>query len=653
MPPLAHPQPSIPGHHPSHQRLRCDSIDLACSSGSSSFFARLWPNRRKFAPSSKRSSVGSAQETICESSKPSSSHTQAFKTFPNWVNLDNAQCNVGFSREDSEGQLLKNAHEVQTLKSILDSQTNEGLHCKESDSEEASTAFPKLVNLEGINVECRKEVASRDAEDASRAFPKWVNLEATDVECRNELACRDSPIWVNVEGHLECRGEGSEGGFTQLEEVGVKPIMESLKGVVINKQRIERKKEGEQKVGTDQMLMKRLASSKAGEVNNLCGVKKMRMSTLCELQRVVGTLQWGRSSEERWLAADEVRRLCKDDPIARVTLGFQLGAIPPLISMLHSLHPKHQCTALLALLNLAVGNDVNKAAIVKAKAVPRMAELLQSIHTEVQAAALTLFLSLSAFDGNKAEIGASESVALLVTLMGEQHTKKDALRTLYNLSIHADSVKYIVDAGGVPPLLAMVSDVDTVDKSLATLSNFVGTDVGRHALGEHKEVAYTVLIDAMRCMEMPKCQERAVYVLMMIAHNSQAQRQALAGAGAIPALVELSLLGSALAQKRATRTLDSFRCAKAFSAPQERQCRPTDSTDAQRSIARTVSGKKVVDGLVQQSLNRTMQRITRRANLSTVLGDSMFAEVSSVTATSSRSFYRPVDRRTSSCSLPY
>lgn len=628
MPLLAHLIPE----HPAHQQFRSDSIDLACSAGSSSFLGRLWPNRRKFSPPFKSASVGAAQE-ICDLSKPSeliglkSEYTRS--NSPNWINLDNVHCNGESPREDCEDGQLKDTHDLQDLKCKLGSQ-DKGLHCKEA-----------FVNLEGNIVECRKE------------------------------ACRDFPFWAVCEENVECRGEGSEGGITELQEVGVKPIMESLKGVVINMQSINNgpeatcvngikkdskgseasnvsggKKEGD---GVDQMLMKRLASFKAGEVNNISGVKKMRMSTLCELQRVAGTLQWGNSLEERWLAADELRRLCKDDPIARVTLGVQLGAVPPLVSLLHSPHRKHQCTALLALLNLAVGNDVNKGAIVKAKAVPRMVGLLQSAHVEVQTAAVNLFLSLSALDGNKAEIGASGSVAVLVTLMHAHHTKKDALRTLYNLSIHAGNVKFIVEGGGVPVLLVMVSDIDTADKSLATLSNLVQTDVGRHTFTDHKEVSYTVLIDSMRRMEMPKCQERAVYVLMMIAHHSRVQREAMVAAGIIPALLELSLLGSPLAQKRAMRTLDSFRRAKAFSAPQQRESLPVGADSSQQSIARTMSEKKVVDGLVRQSLHRTMQRITRRAKLSTVLGDPVFAEASSTLW----SFRRPVERRSSSCSLSY
>lgn len=637
MPPLAHPEPFIS----EHQRLRANPIDSACSSASaSSFFGRLWPNRRKFAPFSKNTSVASAQE-ICDSScKPSNSvglckgDTDAnawSMRLPKWVLPTYVQSNASSVCIAESCKVPSN--ELREANSNLGTQ-EEGMHGKDLDGE---------------------------------PFPDWVHSVRSFAEHQRE----GLPFWVHSAGsNVHCSEEGHE------QELGVNPIMESLKEVLVNKLSPDKAEasdvcgnvhdrdqitsssdnanvimeERDQRIGSEHMLMKRVASFKAGDSRSVCGLKKMRVSTFGELQRVVSSLQCG-SMEERWIAADEVLRCCKDDPIARVTLGFQLNAIPYLVSILHSLHPKHQSTALLALLNLAVGNDVNKSAIVKAKALQRMVGLLQSGYAEVQAAAVTLFLSLSALDANKAEIGASGCIPFLVTLMLKEHSKKDALRILYNLSIHADNVKSMVEAGCVPLLLHLVSDTNMADKALATLSNLAGMDTGRLAFGEHKEVAYAVLIDVMRWVEMPKCQERAVYVLMMIAHHSPVQREAMAAAGVIPALVELSLLGSTLAQKRATRTLDSFRRAKAFSGPQQRQCPQAEMPCANgpQSMTRAVSEKKVVDGLVRQSLHRTMQRIARRANLSMVGGEPMPASG----MPTSRSFRRPVDRRSSSCSLPF
>ena len=94
--------------------------------------------------------------------------------------------------------------------------------------------------------------------------------------------------------------------------------------------------------------MSRSFKKKKSQVNNL---------SLCDIQRVVAQLKGATDGLERWQAAEEVRKMTKDDPIARITMAM-LGVIAPLISMLDAeTDPKQQCTALLALLNLAIGNE--------------------------------------------------------------------------------------------------------------------------------------------------------------------------------------------------------------------------------------------------------------------------------------------------------
>lgn len=343
-----------------------------------------------------------------------------------------------------------------------------------------------------------------------------------------------------------------------------------------------------------------------------------KVQTLNELQKIVIHLQ-SRVVNDQWKAAAEVRHLTKDDPVARVLLAM-LGAIPPLISMLNLAQPKIQATALLALLNLAIGNETNKAAIVKARAIPVMVRLLRSPNVAVQEAVVTTFLSLSALDRNKAEIGASGAVSMLVRVLetGSMQGRIDALRALYNLSIHPGNIRSIVEAGTVPLLLGMVEEESMAEKALATLSNMATTEDGRKAITSHEGVSYGVLIGALRLMEAPKCQERAVFVLMMVAHHSRKERQAMVNEGAISALLELALLGTPLAQKRAARTIESFRRAKAVKPVSAPLQGAVASTESKRDQGRSFAGadeKQVVDQLIQQSLNRNMQRIVRRGNV--------------------------------------
>lgn len=75
-----------------------------------------------------------------------------------------------------------------------------------------------------------------------------------------------------------------------------------------------------------------------------------------ELQGAVKGLQ-RECGERRRAAAAAVRRLAKGDAEARKTLAM-LGAIPPLIGMIESDDLEAQISALYALLNLGIGNDM-------------------------------------------------------------------------------------------------------------------------------------------------------------------------------------------------------------------------------------------------------------------------------------------------------
>lgn len=83
-----------------------------------------------------------------------------------------------------------------------------------------------------------------------------------------------------------------------------------------------------------------------------------KIASLEELQRVVAQMQLdgGNAGGDRRMAA-EVRRLAKDNPEARERLAL-LGAITPLVGMLDSEETDHQITALYALLNLGIGNEL-------------------------------------------------------------------------------------------------------------------------------------------------------------------------------------------------------------------------------------------------------------------------------------------------------
>eukprot|EP01018_Ginkgo_biloba_P006976 Gb_21721 [translate_table: standard] len=414
-----------------------------------------------------------------------------------------------------------------------------------------------------------------------------------------------------------------------------------------------------------------------------------------ELQSVVQMLQFGNENAQEKAAMD-VRRLAKDDAQARVTLAM-LGAIPPLVGMLDSPEQNKQISALFALLNLAIGNNlavlpgvempilalflvqpvllcssilkcfeptpkddvfcsslccygrynkscsfwikvnscnviiilksvdkdilVNKAAIVKAGAVHKMVNLLQGSNESVTEAVVADFLSLSALDVNKPVIGSSGAIPFLVNVMqhGSSQGRKDALRALYNLSICHTNAGLIVGTNAVDFLLNTVEDMDVTEKVLGILSNLAATEDGRKAIGKASE-AFPILVDVLNWADAPKCQEKAAYILMIMAHNSWSHRQAMVESGMVSSLLELTLLGTTLAQKRASRILECLREDRSrrttpISAPITGQHTDIEAINKDENGDHMSEERRVVKRLVQQSLQHNMQRIIKRANL--------------------------------------
>lgn len=355
--------------------------------------------------------------------------------------------------------------------------------------------------------------------------------------------------------------------------------------------------------------------------------KRRKIEAFEELQSVVRRLQ---ETEEvfhrgRAEAAAEVRRLAKDNPDFRQTLGM-LGAIPPLVSLLDSDDFDSLISALYALLNLGIGNEANKSTIVTAGAVRKMVSLIESGPPPAAADAIIAnFLGLSALDANKPIIGASSGVIPFLlnafrdtNSMSSTQAKEDALRALYNLSISPANGSALVDAGIVPCLLAaIVDDIEFSERSLAVLSNLAAASPeGRRAVSCSAD-AFPLLIDVLNWSDFPRCQEKAAYILMVMAHKSQGcERAAMAAAGISSALLELTLIGSALAQKRASRILEILRDEKGkqvlVSAPIGGALLSSALTEEEEEGMS--EERRAVRKLVKESLQSTMRRIARRAN---------------------------------------
>ncbi|KAJ4958709.1 hypothetical protein NE237_025820 [Protea cynaroides] len=296
---------------------------------------------------------------------------------------------------------------------------------------------------------------------------------------------------------------------------------------------------------------------------------KRKVEVFEELQGVVKRLQFEEGLLQKESAVD-VRRLAKEDSEARSTLAM-LGAIPPLVGMLVSNDQDFQIASLYALLNLGIGNDTNKAAIVKAGAVHKMLKLIEcpdeSPNSSVSEAIVANFLGLSALDSNKQIIGSSGAIPFLVKTLQNGHRRssaqacQDSLRALYNLSISNLNISHILETDLVPYLLSMIGDMELSERILSILSNIVSAPEGRKAVSTSPE-AFPILIDVLSWTDSPGCQEKASYILMVMAHRAYGDRQVMIEAGIVSVLLELTLLGSTLAQKRASRILECLRVDK-------------------------------------------------------------------------------------------
>lgn len=277
----------------------------------------------------------------------------------------------------------------------------------------------------------------------------------------------------------------------------------------------------------------------------------------------------------------------------------------------------------------------------KIGAVHKMLKLIESSGSDssVSEAIVANFLGLSALDSNKPIIGSSGAIPFLVrtltnlndsksTSQSQSQVKQDAMRALYNLSICQSNVSVVLETDLVLFLVSTIGDMEVSERSLAILSNLVSTPEGRKAISSVRD-AIPILVDALSWTDSPECQEKASYVLMIMAHKAYGDRRVMIEAGIVSSLLELTLVGTTLAQKRASRILECLRIDKGkqvsgsyggnfnlgVSAP---ICGSSSSSSKGCLVEEDgimSEEKKAVKQLVQQSLQSNMIKIVKRANL--------------------------------------
>lgn len=189
-------------------------------------------------------------------------------------------------------------------------------------------------------------------------------------------------------------------------------------------------------------------------------------------------------------------------------------------------------------------------------------------------------------------------------------TKRSCLGVLCNVSAVLENAGPLVSNGVVPILLELSLMKEISEKALATLGNLVVTSMGKKAM-ENSSMVPECLIEILSWEDKPICQELSTYILMVLAHQSSSQRDRMAQSGIVPVLLEVALLGSPLAQKRALKLLQRLQYERQIKMGQTPRTAMGSPVLNQREAKER---KRMMKNLVKESLHRNMETITRRAN---------------------------------------
>jgi hypothetical protein len=242
-----------------------------------------------------------------------------------------------------------------------------------------------------------------------------------------------------------------------------------------------------------------------------------------------------------------------------------------------------------------------------------------------------LLLSISSLANTDFPLRTTELLPFLVATLGATDVPPDAklpcLAALRNLSAKLEHARDVASSGAVRALLPLALEPKTSEPALAALGELAAAagPAGREAMEAEGEAVPRALLEAMTRHGSARCQERATYLAMVLAHGSRALRRAMRRLGVVQALLEVSLLSSSpLAQRRAAIILRWFkeegpqsRTTRARSGPRvEGVAEATSCHDDDVACEAKGCRDTTVDEIVRRSLDRNMKSILRRATAS-------------------------------------
>ncbi|GMI72873.1 hypothetical protein like AT2G27430 [Hibiscus trionum] len=351
------------------------------------------------------------------------------------------------------------------------------------------------------------------------------------------------------------------------------------------------------------------------EDRQLVTEKETELDGSVVLQKSVKRLHFG-SWEEKEVAAIAIEKLAREDDKARKLMA-ELGVINMLVSMVDTEAVGRHRAAIKALIELANGTFTNKALMLEAGILSKLPNNINVVDEQTRHDIAELLQSLSSISNTHFSLNKPEVLQFLIAILESPssfETKELCLGVIHNLSAVLENAALLVSNGVVHTLLKLCSSKEVSEKALATLGHLVVTLMGKKAMEDSSMVPES-LIEILTWEDKPKCQELSGYILMILAHQSSTQRDKMSKAGIVPVLLEVSLMGSLLAQKRAMKLLQWFK--------DERQAKmgPHSGPQTGRVVMgspmhpkQALEGKKMMKSLVKQSLAKNMEMITRRAN---------------------------------------
>ncbi|CAN1137278.1 U-box domain-containing protein 6 [Linum perenne] len=271
------------------------------------------------------------------------------------------------------------------------------------------------------------------------------------------------------------------------------------------------------------------------------------------------------NSKKKCKTVEEVRFLLKDDEEARIYMGangFVEALMQFLQSAVRSKDGSAQDNGAMALFNLAVNNNRNKEMMLAAGIIPLLEEMISC--SDSQGSATALYLNLSCLEEAKLIIGSSLAVPFLIQILQGQYPtqcKLDALHSLFNLSSNPSNIMNLLSAGivnGLQSLLSSAGDGHSwTEKSIAVIINLCSNQSGKAEIVAASGLicAIASLLDTGELVE----QEQAVACLYMLCNGDELCSQMVLQEGVIPALVSISVNGTARGKDKAQKLLMLFR----------------------------------------------------------------------------------------------